>query len=448
MRNALLPGLGGPMGRFARPGGMWFRPLPWTLAVASVLFIVLTLRQLPCVQTSGAATVNSFIRLCYSDIPIAWTGQHFEQGASPLGSDPMVYPPLLGLVLLVVIKVVPIVAGWGPTPSPGAEAIVNAEVFFALTALVLFLCFLGLVVCTSLLGRGSRGTRAPTWDGMLIAASPVVLASGLISYDLLAVFLVAYGLLQFTRGRIAVAGIVFGLAAGAATLSLVAALAVALAIGLRGKVSQLGVFVGGTVGTVLAINLPLLLHSWPVLFNFYRLEITKPLGYGSLSFAAQLFGWQVREAGALGFLLACIVLSAIAAWAYVRRLRPRVGTLVAVFLFVVALFGPTYTPQTALWLLFALVLARPGRTELVAFTSTQILYWAAVWGYLAGHLKDGTAGNVYFLALLVRVAVEVWLIGACLADASRPSRDRVRTPDVPDPIGGVLNEGERLVRLG
>ena len=52
MRNALLPGLGGPMGRHARPSGMWFNPLPWAFLLATVTFLVLFLRHVPCVQTA------------------------------------------------------------------------------------------------------------------------------------------------------------------------------------------------------------------------------------------------------------------------------------------------------------------------------------------------------------------------------------------------------------
>lgn len=44
--NVLIPRLGGPMGRCARPIGLWFDPAPWAFAVASVTLIVAIGRNL------------------------------------------------------------------------------------------------------------------------------------------------------------------------------------------------------------------------------------------------------------------------------------------------------------------------------------------------------------------------------------------------------------------
>ena len=105
MKNALLEGLGGPAGRYARRSGLWFDPLPWSLLVATVLFVVCSLRQIPCVQTSETVRVNAFIVLCYSDVPLAWNSSGFAFGAHPLDGGQMQYPPLLGLLLFVVIGI-------------------------------------------------------------------------------------------------------------------------------------------------------------------------------------------------------------------------------------------------------------------------------------------------------------------------------------------------------
>ena len=51
------------MGRHANPSGTWFNPLPWTILVASALYAVLAVRQVPCIQTDATNRVDSFIRL-------------------------------------------------------------------------------------------------------------------------------------------------------------------------------------------------------------------------------------------------------------------------------------------------------------------------------------------------------------------------------------------------
>lgn len=454
MRNALLAGFGGPMGRFARPAGRWFNPLLWSILVATLLFLVLTLRQLPCIQTSSHDNVDAFIRLCYSDISVAWTSQHFGEGALPLGSDPMLHPPLLGLVLLVVVQLTKWLrpAGLTSPESPGSALDVQleqAQVYFGLVVVVLFVSFLVLVVCVSFLGRDALEARRPTWDGMLVAASPVVLASGLISYDLLAIALCALGLLQFARSRPAVAGLVLGLAAGVSLNAVAVILAVALTMALRTRVREVFRFLGPAAAALVVVHLPLLLTRPQLVLAFHRGELSREAGYGSLLFAMRFLGWEVRAAGSLGFMLTCLALVLITTWLYLRRLRPRVGTVVGMFLFTTLLLGASFGPQAGLWLLFALVLAAPRRPQLIVFTVTQVLYWLAVWGYLSHHLTLQRSGNpnLYLLALLLRVGVEVWILIDCLRDAAEPGRDTLRTPDVPDPIGGILNDGERLAGI-
>lgn len=449
MRNALLEGLGGPVGRYARPAGLWFNPVPWSLVVATVTFLILTLRQVPCIQTSETEGVNAFIRLCYSDIPLAWTSQGLATGALPFGGERMLYPPVLGLLLLGVVM---LARQLGAPVDPGLSVqaqLDGAQLFFSLSAVMLFVSFLAWVLCMALLGRDSKQSRRHTWEGMWVAASPVILASGLISWDLLPIALTAFAMVHLSRGHLTEAGIVLGLAAGAGTMAIAVILAVAFAFGLRGTRRHLAAFSLGAALTFATVNLPLVIYNWKIVTDFYFAEVTKDVQYGSLFFLGEVFGVRIRSAGVLGLLLTLLVLAMIASWIYLRGLRPRVGTLVALFVFPTVLFGPAYPPQTGLWLLFALLLACPWPRVRLAFVVTQIAYWLAVWAYLAGHLTPGRSGNpnVYFLALFLRVVVEAGIVVGCLRDVAHPSRDPLRAPDNPDPIGGVLNDTERAEPL-
>lgn len=438
MNSALLEGLGGPVGRYARRSGPWFDPLPWSLLVATVLFVVCSLRQIPCVQTSEDVRVNAFIVLCYSDVPLAWTNSGFALGAHPLNGGQMQYPPLLGLLLFLAIGISSLL-GAPVGASLGVQAQLDgAQVFYAVCMVLLFACFLLWVLCQVFMGRDSRGGRYRSWDGMWLAASPVVLASGLVSWDLFAVSLAAAGLLLFSKGRLVWSGIVLGLAVGAGLMAIAVVFAVALALALHTRAGQAGKFLGAAATTVVLLHLPFLILNWEAVAGYYQGEATRNLSYGSLFYLGHLFGWEVRAAGSLGLMLTALLLVVVAAWFYLRGHRPRVGTLVVLFVFPTALFGATYAPQTALWLLLALLVGRPGRPEWVAFTATQVIYWAAIWGYLAGHLNSNP--NIYFTAIILRVVVECWIFLSCLRDAADPGRDPLRTPQAADPIGGVLNE--------
>ncbi len=433
------------MGRHAKPAGVWFNPLPWVILVASVLFMVLALRQVPCIQTDATNSVDGFIRLCYSDIPLMWTGQEFGLGKPPFGGDSMLFAPVLGVLMLVAVKVSSLLGAVIQMDADVQLQLDGAEIFFAVNAVMLFVFFLAWVVSMTLMGRDSRG-RFRSWDGMLIAASPVVLASGLIHWDLLPIGLSAIGLYQLSRRRVIESGIVLGLAAAAGTMPIVIIVAVAVCIGLRGRIIHVVKFVLPAVATWFVIHLPLLLRDWKSVVAFYQGQVSGEASYGSPWFLLQLTGWNVKFAGYLGLMVLLVVMVATVAWLYGKKIRPRVGTLVAAFVFLTCLLGAAFSPQTSLWLLFALVLARPFRLEYILFTAVQVSYWFAIWGYLAGHLTAAKNGptNLYFLAIAFRIIVDVWLIVLFYRDMARPGRDIMRAPDYSDPLGGVLVDDEML----
>lgn len=436
------------MGRHAKPSGVWFNPMPWVILAASVLFVALALRQVPCIQTDATNSINGFIRLCYSDIPLMWTGQEFGLGVTPFGGDSMLVPPVLGVFMLAAVEISGLL---GAVIQPDAEVqlqLDGAQIFFAVSTVMLFVFFLAWVVSTTLMGRDSRG-RFRSWDGMLIAASPVVLASGLINWELLPIGLSAIGLYQLSRRRVIESGIVLGLAAAAGTVPMVIVVAVAACIGLRGRVTQVMQFILPAVMTWFVIHLPLLLRDWKSVISFYQDQVSGEASYGSPWFLLELTGVNLRFVGYLGLMVLLVFMVATIAWLYSSKTRPRVGTLVATFVFLTCLLGAAFSPQTALWLLFALVLARPFRREYIIFTAVQVSYWFAIWGYLAGHLtaeKNGPT-NLYFMAIAFRVIVDMWLIVLFYRDMARPGQDALRAPDFSDPLGGVLVDGEELAPI-
>lgn len=106
----------------------------------------------------------------------------------------------------------------------------------------------------------------------------------------------------------------------------------------------------------------------------------------------------------------------------------------------VIVVAPAFTPQTGLWVLFAVVIARPYRAELVAVTITQVLYAFALWGWLDGALTSAQSGPywLYWLAILARAAVEIYLLARVLWDVLHPERDRFGSV-WSDPLGGELH---------
>ena len=88
--------LGGPLGRHAAPGGVWLNGAMWLVLVGAVTWIVLMLRQLPCRQTVAGQTINTFVRMCYSDIPVLYQVRGQAQGQAVYLATDWEYPVLSG----------------------------------------------------------------------------------------------------------------------------------------------------------------------------------------------------------------------------------------------------------------------------------------------------------------------------------------------------------------
>ena len=160
----MLPGFGGPMGRHAAPRGPWFTPLLWVLPVATVLFLVLFLRHVPCVQVDAANPINAYIRACYSDIQVTYLSQGLGDGASPLTAETLAFPPLIAALILIVNRIVFAVFGLERATDGDLQPAIDASVaFFGVTVVLLFIAFLVLAFAFTRLGRDDRavlGDRA------------------------------------------------------------------------------------------------------------------------------------------------------------------------------------------------------------------------------------------------------------------------------------------------
>ncbi len=423
MTNALLPGLGGPLGQHARARGPWFDPLPWTLLSATTLYLVLVLRQIPCVQTDATNAVNAFIRLCYSDIPVAYTQHGFGTGVPAFGGGEMFYPPVLGVVVLLTVR---LTAALGAEIAPDASLqtqLDGAQVFYGINMVLLFAAFLAWVLSAMLLGRGSRGGRVRSWDALIVASSPIVLAAGLINWDLLPIGLSAFGLALLVRGRTFEGAVVVGLAAGAGLMAFGVAVAVVAHLALGGRRRQALTFALTSLAVWVVVHVPLLLSDAGPVRTFYAKQIGAEATYGSVWFLLQRLGVDVRAAGNLGFMLLVLFLLLLLAFWYVRGVQPTLGACVGIVVFSSVLVAPGFTPQTGLWLLFALVLAGPRRSRLIALTVVQLAYYLAVWGLLAGHLTLARGGpeGLYYLAILAHVGVGGWLLYEFLGQGRRVS---------------------------
>lgn len=437
--------IGGPLGRHVNPGGPWFDPAPWALLLAAVNWVVLLWRQAPCQQYTFGKPVNPFLRLCYSDIPVFFQNNGIGAGAGIFSDAASPLPALVGYLAWLNRLIVKLLGG-GVGPDASGQAQLDASyMFFVLSAVGLFCAFLALVLAHLQIGRDSHsvatgGVRVRSFDALLIAAAPVVLASGLISWEILPVALTSLALWAWTRKLPVVAGVLFGLAVSAGAYALLVVLAIVVLCLRAARMGDAWRMLGPGALVWAVVNLPVIIvapHGWTA---YWSSVVAGGTGPGSFWYILQLQGVSSTLLGIIASVLVIVAIVALVWLALVAPQRPRVGQLAFLIVAALAVLGPHYSPQYALWLLPLVVLARPKVFDWAVWNIAEVVYWLAIWGFMEGILGAGSGADaLYWLAVLLRIGVVLWLAAKVISDIFNPWNDPVRRPFVDDPAGGVLD---------
>src|SRR3954462_2730487 len=269
--TAASESIGGPLGSHARPHP-WWTPVRVVLAVAALAFTVGMVQKTPCVQDHWSGSKLRYAAMCYSDVPYLYGGRGFAAGYPPYADTGGRYPALEYPVVIGYFAYgsALLTQALGPPADLDARALVpGADIYgqpgvseessryFVVTA-VLLVPF-ALLAAWFLAGVHRRRP----WDAVLFAASPALVLSGLINWDLLAVTAVAGALWAWSRGRPVLSGVLIGL--GTATKLYPAFLLGALLVVCLRR-GRLPTFTRAAVAAVLTwalVNLPAMLYGFP-----------------------------------------------------------------------------------------------------------------------------------------------------------------------------------------
>lgn len=434
--------IGGPAGGHAVPASRWWGPVRIALAVACAVLAFGVITDAPCHETQWAERDRTvWTGLCYSDVPFLYRERGFADGELPYRDSGLEYPVLTGAVMQATAYLARITTG---ADEPGRE-IAEGVRFYELTALLVGVGALVAVFATA------RTVRRRPWDGLMVAASPILLLTATINWDLLAVAALSLAILAWTRRRAVLAG--FFLGVGAA-LKLYPALLLGplLLVALRSprrreELARFAATLGTAVITWVAINLPVFLWApdgWRAFFTF---NIERGADFGSIWYIIELLrpGLLPDDIGPLVIGAAVLLLVAIVLLALVAPEQPRLAQLAFLAVAAFLLVNKVWSPQYALWLLPLAVLARPRWRDVLIWQVGEVVYFVAVWWHLATLYDPERAlisSDQYVAAVLIRVLGLLWLATFVIRDVLRPEHDPVRP--YADPLAPVrLEYGRR-----
>jgi uncharacterized membrane protein len=450
--TAASEAIGGPVGEHAGPHP-WWTPVRVVLAVACLALLLGMAQKSPCVSANWGGGNLRYAQMCYSDVPYLYTGRGFAELSVPFSDtggrwQVLEYPVTIGYFAYGAAVVTHALEGWPdvaarrqlpPDQVFGAPGVAEESgLYFIVTAVLLA----GFALLAAYFMAGAH--RGRPWDAMLFAASPALVLTGLINWDLLAVAAVAGALWAWARGRPVLSGVFIGL--GAATkLYPVFLLGALLVVCLRNRrIRPFLLATGAAALAWLVANAPVLLLGFDQWKVFWSFNSDRGADLGSLWLVLQQMGHTVtpdliNTVSWVFFIAVCLGVFVLGMFA---ARTPRIASLAFLVVAGFLLVNKVYSPQYVLWLLPLAVLARPRWRDILIWQAGEVFYFAAVWLYLGEYTAPGASGEpdrLYWVAIVVRILAELYLMAVVVRDILVPWRDPVRedgvTDDPLEPVG-------------
>lgn len=439
--------IGGPAGqRLASGRGVFYAST--ILVLLAMMLLGLGAVQKQHCRAVGWTTPDQFWHTCYSDIPVLYGGAGLGGQDRP-GLQEVVAHGSLG-------PPVQAAAMWGVSALVHGSPRQAARRYFDLSTVVL-----GAVLAATV-GLVVIGSRRRCWDAAHVALAPILVTVALVNYDLLGVALMTAALVAWGRRHPVLAGVLFGLAAGAKPLTALLVVAV-FAVALRA--GRLVPFVALAVSGVLTwfgVRL-LLFPGWDggLKSSWESFKGVVP-GYGSIWLVPQLLSQSQPKgthswysgptlgaaasttANVLGLIVVVVVAVTLV---LVAPQRPRLA-LIALFIVASSLLVSKAVPVQASLILLPLVAFAGLRwRDHLLWAVAELGYFVGTWMYIAGLSKPdrGLPAGFYLVLLVVRLAAIAWLVVQAVRLSLHSDQDPVRTPDdgepgQGDPLGGLATE--------
>ena len=362
------------------------------LLVLTLLATLLSFAKFSHCENRSWSTPDQYIHACYSDIPALYSerGLSRHQWVYSLGEKSVEYPVITGTVM------------WATTYISH-----SFKSYFTVNAILIALLFF---VVLALLRR----SHPQYW--YLLPLSPAVIGSLYINWDLWAIISMVAAIYLFDRSRFNLSAALLGLSIATKFFPIIFLLPIALILWRRNHIPVLLKYVAITLGTWLAINLPVILTTPSGWWRFYSLNIERSADWGSLWYALSLLGIPLNQLNLLSLLTFLILIAAFALYFFELKFSPTLAEVSFIVMAASTAINKVYSPQYVLWLApLAIMALRKNRSLFTAFWIWQggeLLYHLAIWQHLASYsgAKFGLSDGGYAVATLLRIATTALFI--------------------------------------
>jgi len=319
----------------------------------------------------------------------------------------MEYPPLTGLTAWLISFV---------TPDN------SHNWFFNLNVLLLIMMFIISAVIVKQL--------APKYL-YLFPASPAVVASLFINWDLLAVACALLAIYYFENKRFEQSGIWLGISIATKFFPIVLLLPIAVIFYRRRQYRELIRYFFTTTIIWLAVNLPIALFYFDGWWRFIKLNLERGADFGSIWYGLSLLGINTPALDLIYPLISIGLFAALTIYLVRLKQTPTLAQIAFFAVFIFTTVSKVYSPQYVLWLTPLAVIALTNSRQQITFwfwQATEIIYHLAIWQYLAlfSGAKFGLPAAPYAIATLLRVIGISTFTYLLMRDLSGKSTAKIR----------------------
>lgn len=426
--------IGGPMGRFARNGYTLLPPLHILIIVAALTYTLGYFLDYSC-MANGWQDPQRYMHLCYSDIPPLFVDRGFAEGIIPYlqtGSNGVYleYPVITGVFMFVAAAITNVVIDFYPD---------GYRAFFDVNVVLLFIPFVITVIATALTTTDPGRAKDP-WRAAMIVFAPTMILAATINWDLIPIALVSLALLAWSRSKPTLTGVFLGLAIAAKFYPVVILIAFVLWAWRSGQWRATITVIIAALMTFLAVNIPFAILNFEGWFHFYTFNFDRAIDFGSFWYAITLIGLPTVPESVLNIAATASFAVLLIGIAYVTKTARTPPSIYQIIFLVMAAFVITnkvYSPQYVLWLVPLAVLARPNWRDFMIWQVGEVVYFAAIWWFLAGYGVPESENfrslpqEWYAAAVFVHIAATAYFAIMVLRE--------IYTPDIYTPEGELKN---------